>query len=159
MDFNKQACKITLDEVKGISDECFENEQRFTNNTDWRIAGAVCAAHCIIPILASLILWEVIQRGMEWSQRSWTKLPIAPLTKLHKFRLEKKLYEKYAWPQRNESMETQMQYEEDKKKCKDKIEAHENVVVFSLVVESSLEASFQVSIKIYMCNRPWKLIN
>ena len=149
MDFNKQACKIALDEVKGISDHCFENEQRFSNNTDWRIAGAVCAAHCIIPILASLILWEVIQRGMEWSQRSWTKLPIAPLTKLHKFRLEKKLYEKYAWPQRNESMETQMKYEKEKKECKDDIEAHENVVVLSLVVESSLEASFQVSIKIY----------
>ena len=41
-----------------------------------------------------------------------------------------------------------MIYEEEKKKCKDEIEAHENVVVLSLVVESSLEASFQVSIKI-----------
>ena len=149
MDFNKQACKITLDDVKRISDECFENEQRFTNNTDWRIAGAVCVAHCIIPILASLILWEVIQRGMKWSKRSWTKLPIPPLTKLHKFSLEKKLYKIYARANRNESMETQMQYEKEKKKCKDEIEAHENVVVLSLVVESSLEASFQVSIKIY----------
>merc|ERR1711894_332410 len=103
MDFNKQACKITLDEAKRISDQCFENEQRFTDNTDWKIAGAVCAAHCIIPILASLILWEVIQKGMEWSKRSWTKLPIAPLTKWHKFSLEKKLYKNYARVDRNES--------------------------------------------------------
>ena len=40
--------------------------------------------------------------------------------------------------------ETQKSYETDKKKCLDKIDDHENIVVLSLVVESSIEASFQV---------------
>ena len=57
MHYNKDDCRAAVDEVKRASDECFENEQRFTDNTDWKIAGAVCAAHCIFPILASLILW------------------------------------------------------------------------------------------------------
>lgn len=143
--FNKQACMAALAEVRRTSAECFENEQRFTDNIDWRIAGAVCAAHCIIPILASLILWEVIQRGVECCNRSWTKLPIPFVTKFHKFMLEKKLFKNYAWTKRNESKETEKKYEDEKKKCKEDIEAYENVVVLSLVVEASLEASFQVS--------------
>ena len=55
--------------------------------------------------------------------------------------LEKKLYETHARADRNKVEE---KYEVDKKKCLDKIEAHENIVVLSLVVESSIEASFQV---------------
>ena len=58
--------------------------------------------------------------------------------------LEKKLFETHARPDRNKNEETQKKYEEDKKKCLDKIEDHENIVVLSLVVESSIEASFQV---------------
>ena len=38
MQFNKQACIESLAEVKRTSDECFNNEQRFSDNTDRRIA-------------------------------------------------------------------------------------------------------------------------
>ena len=144
MHFNKQACKTALAEAMKANDQCFENEQRFTDNTDWRIAGAVCAAHCLLPFLASFILWELIQFGQEYNWGSWTKLPIAFLTKLRKFMLERKLYETHAWADRNKDEKTQEKYEADKKKCLYKIEAHENIVVLSLVVESSVEASFQV---------------
>ena len=61
------------------------------------------------------------------------------------FRLEKKLFKNYAWAKRNKNEKTEKKYEEEKKKCKDDIEAHDNVVLLSLVVESSLKASFQVS--------------
>jgi len=145
MQFNKQACMSSIAELKFTSDECFQNEQRFTDNTDWRIAGGVCAAHCIIPFLVSFILWEVIQRGVECCKRTWTKLPIAFVTKWHKYRLEKKLYKNYGWADRNKSPETEEEFEKKKKEYKDEIQTHENVVVLSLVVESSLEASFQVS--------------
>ena len=145
MHFNKLSCMAVLAEAKKTSDECFVNEQRFTDNTDWRIAGAVCAAHCILPFLASFILWELIQVGQEYDWGSWTRLPIAFLTKWRKFMLEKKLYKTHARADRNKNEETQEKYEVDKKKCLDKIEDHENIVVLSLVVESSIEASFQVS--------------
>ena len=144
MNFNKLACMTNLAEAKKTSDECFDNEQRFTNNTDWRIAGAVCAAHCILPFLASFILWELIQVGQECGWRSWLKMPIAFIAKARKFTLEKELYEVYARDDRNTNDETQKKYEIEKKKCLDKIEEHENIVVLSLVVESSIEASFQV---------------
>ena len=55
-----------------------------------------------------------------------------------------KLYNNYAWQDRNKSEETQRQYEEKKKECMEKLEANENMVVLSLVVESSIESSFQV---------------
>ena len=45
---------------------------------------------------------------------------------------------------RNKDEETQKKYEVEKKKCLDNIEDHENIVVLSLLVESSVEASFQV---------------
>ena len=144
MHFNKLSCMAVLAEAKKTSDECFINEQRFTDNTDWRIAGAVCAAHCILPFLASFILWELIMVGQECGWRSWLKMPIAFIAKWRKFTLEKKLYEVYKRADRNKNEKTQKKYETDKKMYTDKIEEHENIVVLSLVVESSIEASFQV---------------
>ena len=142
--FNKRACLATLAEVKRTS-ECFEDEQRFTEPTDWRIAGAVCAAHCLIPVIVALILWPLILVGQECEWSSWSKLPLAFSTKWHKFQLEKNLYNNYAWSNRNQSKETEKTYEETKKSCMELADAHENVVVLSLVIESSMEASFQVS--------------
>ena len=55
-----------------------------------------------------------------------------------------KLYNNYAWQDRNKNEETQKQYEEKKKQCMEELEANENMVVLSLVVESSIESSFQV---------------
>ena len=111
----------------------------------WRIAGAVCIAHCVLPFLASSILWGMIMVNQDRSWKSWTKMPITFTAKCRKFLLKKKLYEVYAREDRNKDTETQKKYEVDKKKCLDKIEDHENIVVLSLVVESSIEASFQVT--------------
>ena len=63
---------------------------------------------------------------------------------MNKFLLDLELYNNYAWEDRNKSEETQRQYEEKKKECMEKLEANENTVVLSLVVESSIESSFQV---------------
>ena len=58
--------------------------------------------------------------------------------------MDRELYNNYAWEDRNKSEETQKQYEEKKKECMEKLEDNENMVVLSLVVESSIESSFQV---------------
>ena len=58
--------------------------------------------------------------------------------------MDRELYKNYAWEDRNKSEETQKQYEEKKKQCMEELEANENMVVLSLVVESSIESSFQV---------------
>ena len=139
-----------LAEAKQTSDECFVNEQRFTDNTDWRIAGAVCAAHCILPFVASFILWEGMHRGLEWSRRclwrSLFKMPIAFIAKWRKFTLEKKLFENYARADRNQNAETVREYRRDKAKWLNELLYHDNYVILSLVVEASTEASFQVRI-------------
>ena len=111
----------------------------------WRIAGAICVAHCVLPFLASFILWELILVDQDCGWKSWTKMPVTFAAKWRKFILEKKLYEVYAREDRNTNAETKKKYETDKKKCLDKIEEHDNIVVLSLVVESSTEASFQVT--------------
>ena len=102
------------------------------------------ATHCILPFLASFILWELIMVGQECGWRSWLKMPIAFIAKARKFTLEKDLYDVYAKAGRNENETTYKEYEKKKKECLDKIDDHENIVVLSLVVESSTEASFQV---------------
>ena len=58
--------------------------------------------------------------------------------------MDLELYKNYAWQDRNKSEETQKQYEEKKKQCMEELEDSENMVVLSLVVESSIESSFQV---------------
>ena len=58
--------------------------------------------------------------------------------------MDRELYNNYAWEDRNKSEETQKQYEEKTKQCMEKLEDNENMVVLSLVVESSIESSFQV---------------
>ena len=58
--------------------------------------------------------------------------------------MDRELYNNYAWEDRNKSEETQKQYEDKKKECMEKLEANENMVVLSLLVESSIESSFQV---------------
>ena len=63
---------------------------------------------------------------------------------MNKFLLNRKLYNNYAWQDRNKNEETQNQYEEKKKQCMEELEDNENMVVLSLVVESSIESSFQV---------------
>ena len=85
--------------------------------------------------------WPVVER---FNQTFWSTLPLPFITKLNKFLLDLELYNNYAWKDRNKSEETQKQYEEKKKQCMEKQEDNENMVVLSLVVESSIESSFQV---------------
>ena len=70
--YNKLACLASAAELKRTSEECFENEQRFTESADWSIVGAVCLAHCVLPILVSLLFWELVQVGKKcnWRQGS-----------------------------------------------------------------------------------------
>ena len=69
--------------------------------------------------------------------------PIPLLAKIKRFTCDRKLFQVYAWQQRNDSEENKKIYEERKMKCMKETEAHDQMVVISMVIESSVESSFQ----------------
>ena len=54
--FNKAECSSSLAIVKKLADDCFDNEERFSDPNDWWIAGIVSSTHCALPILIGFIL-------------------------------------------------------------------------------------------------------
>ena len=145
VNFNKTNCLRNLDVVKKIADDCFDNEERFTDPNDWRIAGTVGAAHCALSILIGIILWGVIliQIGQCCNSKSLRFLPIPIVTRWFKFRLDGELFKNYLWPDRNKNQKSQNEYEAKVKKCKENMDVYDQVINLSLIIESSVEASFQ----------------
>ena len=69
--------------------------------------------------------------------------PIPFLTKMYSFICERKLFDVLAWQERNKDKESEVKYEREKKTILDSISSHEHVVNLSLIIESSVESSFQ----------------
>ena len=141
--FNRAECSSSLAVVKKIADDCFDNEERFSDPNDWWIAGTVSSAHCALPILIGFILWGVLQIGQGCDLKSLRNLPLPFVTRWYKFLLDRELYSNYAWSDRNKSQETQSEYEKRMKQCSENLDAHDQMVNLSLIIESSVEASFQ----------------
>ena len=68
---------------------------------------------------------------------------LPPITRWKRFLCDRKLFKNFAWPERNNDEKTKQQYEKTKHKCMKEIEKNDRIVVLSLVIESSMEASFQ----------------
>ena len=129
--------------VKKMADDCFDNEERFTDPNDWWIAGTVSSAHCALPILIGFILWGVLQIGQGCGLKSLQNLPLPFVTRWFKFRLDGELFKNYSWPDRNKNQKSQNEYEAKVKKCKENMDVYDQVINLSLIIESSVEASFQ----------------
>ena len=141
--FNKTECVKSLTVVKKMAEDCFDNEERFTDPNDWWIAGTVSSVHCALPILIGFILWGVLQIGQACGLDSLQNLPLPFVTRWFKFRLDGELFRNYAWPDRNKSPESQTEYETNVKQCSENLDVHDQIVNLSLIIESSVEASFQ----------------
>ena len=70
-------------------------------------------------------------------------IPLPPITKWKRFLCDRKLFQNFARQDRNNDEKTKLEYEETKIKCMNEIEKNDRIVVLSLVIESSLESSFQ----------------
>ena len=81
--------------------------------------------------------------GKSCSRRALFYFPLPPITKLKRFLCERRLFQNFAWPDRNKDDKTKLEYEMKNNKCMKEIEKNERIVVLSLVIESSMEASFQ----------------
>ena len=53
------------------------------------------------------------------------------------------LFKNFSYPDRNKDEKTKQEYEEKKNECMEEIAKYDRIMVLSLVIESSLESSFQ----------------
>ena len=141
--FTEAMCMKSLRLVQRMGEDCFENEQRFSDTKDWEIAGNISYLHCGLPILFSFIMWEIIQIGQECGVFSVFNFPLPFITRFHKFLCDRELFENYSWPQRNDDSSTKDKYEYRKKRILKKAAAIEHIVNLSLIIEASVESSFQ----------------
>ena len=103
----------------------------------------VSAVHLALPFLFSFIVWQVLMMGKRCSREAFFYFPLPPITKLKRFLCDRKLYKNFSNPKRNDSEKTKQEYENTKNECMEEIEKNDRIVVLSLVIESSLESSFQ----------------
>ena len=141
--FTMTTCLNSLAVVKKIAVDCFENGKRFSDPKDWWIAGTVSVSHCALPILIGITIWGVFQIGQDCNLKSLMNIPLPFVTRWFKFRLEGELYRNYAWSDRNKSQESQSEYESKVSECMENLDVQDQIVNLSLIIESSVEASFQ----------------
>ena len=99
----------------------------------------VSAIHLALPFLFSFIVWQVLMMGISCSRAAFFYFPLPPITNLKRFLCDRNLYKNF----RNIDEKTKLEYEETNKKCTKKIERNDRILVLSMVIESSLESSFQ----------------
>ena len=138
--FTSSLCMDQLSLLKKIGQNCFQNEERFKKEPDeWITLGVVSGVHVGLSVVTALIIWAAVEFGREYESCFIVNLPIPLITKIHKFICDISLY-------KNEHKRKEIQeqeYQAQKKKIVDKISAYENVVNLSLIIEASVESSFQ----------------
>ena len=102
----------------------------------------VSAVHLALPFLFSFIVWQVLMMGKRCSKAAFFCFPLPPITKLKRFLCDWELFKNFK-TDRNVNEETKQKYERIKNKWMKEIEKNDRIVVLSLVIESSLESSFQ----------------
>ena len=141
--FEPTICMETLTLVKKALQDCYENEERFSQPNEWYVAGMVSAVHVGLSIVIALITGAAINFGRECEVSYITNLPLPIITKFNRFLWDLDLHENFAWSCRNTNSETEKTYQDKKKQIDDEISAYEHIVNLSLIIEASIEASFQ----------------
>ena len=142
MQFDPTICMETLTFVKKALQDCYKNEERFSEPHEWYVLGVVSAVHVGLSIVIALIIWAAINFGQECGGMSCiTNLPIPIITKFNRFLLDLARHRNFAWKKSN--TETEKTYQAKKKQIDDEISAYEHIVNLSLIIEASIEASFQ----------------
>ena len=141
LSFDPDKCLELVRGVKLIADECFVHDKRFENSSDWKIVGIMSAFHCALPILVSIITWMFTSNWNLCNRRSLLTFPLPFVTKMYQFHYTKKLFKCYTKDRRGE--EDRSNFELNRGKWMNKIRNHEAVVNLSLLIEASIESSFQ----------------
>ena len=141
--FTATMCMKSIRLLLRMGEDCFENDQRFGDPNDWYIAGTVSYIHCGLPFFLAIVIWEIRQIGLECGFSSVSNFPLPFVTRFNKFICDMELFENNSWPLRNCDIVTKTKYEEKKQNIMKKLAAIENSVNLSLIIEASVESSFQ----------------
>ena len=139
--FDSNDCLILLRNVSYLGDNCFNKEQRFQDPEDWNIAGLVSLIHCILPFLFTVMTWVL---STDWKNCNFTtflKIPLPFVTKMYEFYYIKSLYKVFTKSRQNYI--GREIFDMDWKKWSEKIKKQEAFVNLSLLIEASIESSFQ----------------
>ena len=133
---NDLECLTYLRNATRQGEDCYETGERFDDPLDWWLAGVISFVHCGLPVFFGLLFWMVLslEEGDKWNV---FRIPLPFITKMYKFHCDKNYYKLKA---QNHDLEG---YEENIKRCQNKIEKHANAVNFSMITEAALESSFQ----------------
>ena len=138
--FHANKCMDSLRNIEKLGENCFENEERFRENImEWNLAGVISAVHYVLPFFMSFLIWIIYEFGRSCGTVEIFNLPLPPLTKFYRFLCDIKLYKNNA----DRNIKSEIDFENDKKSILEKISSHENVVNLSLIIEASVESSFQ----------------
>ena len=137
--FSSSLCMGRLSLLKKTAQNCFQNEERFSEPNEWLTLGVVSGVHVGLSVLTALIIWAAVEFGREYEACFIVNLPIPFITKIYKFICDISFYKNEHKRKEN----TEQEYQAQKKKIVDKISAYENVVNLSLIIEASVESSFQ----------------
>ena len=139
MQFDPTVCMGSLTIAKKSLQDCYENEERFTKPHECFTLSVVSGVHVGLSVLIAFIIWAAVEIGRECGAASIVNLPIPVVTKIYKFICDIDLFTiETDWKKNSEKA-----YQAEKKKIVDKISAYENVVNLSLIIEASVESSFQ----------------
>ena len=142
-DFDPSICSGTMSLAKKTLKDCFENGERFAIPDEWLSAGIVSAVHIGLTVVISFIIWGAFDFGKECGSASIFHLPIPIITRFYRFLCDISLYKHFAKTERYKNQEKEKTYEAELKKITDKISAYENILNLSLIIEASVESSFQ----------------
>ena len=95
--------------------------------------------HVGLSVITALIVWAAVDFGREYEACFIVNLPIPIITKVYKFICDIHLFKN----EHNRKNISEKEYQDEKKRIVDKISAYETVVNLSLIIEASVEASFQ----------------
>ena len=96
MNFDATICMETLTFAKKTFQDCYENEERFSEPNEWFVAGVVSGVHVGLSVVIALIIWVAVDLGRECGMPSITNLPIPVITKVNRFLWDITLYRHFA---------------------------------------------------------------
>lgn len=139
--FDSNECRILLRRVNLLSDSCFNQDQRLDNPGDWEIAGVVSLIHCILPFLVTISTWVLSTDWKKCNYKIFLRIPLPFVTKIYEFHYMKNMFTIFT-----RSRQTHVGreiFDKDWKKWNEKIRKQEAFVNLSLLIEASVESSFQ----------------
>ena len=138
--------KVQQIERDGTS--CVENGNRFNDDIDaWTTAGIVTLCHCVSPFLFMIIVWITLI----WKKQTFSfwSIPLPPISRIYHSILKYELYlnekeNRFKTAFNEEKQKMTYVYIEEKEKKMRQISNNEILINIGIMIESGLEASFQV---------------